>query len=306
MKKAKYSKEDVENAVKNAITQKQALINLGLRAAGSNFKTLKKYINKYSIDISHFNPDGVRKKILIENGKIRTIPLNNILIKNSDYNRTNLKDRLYKEGLKKRKCELCGQGEMWNGKKMSLILDHINGVYNDNRIENLRIVCPNCNATLDTHCGKNCKSDCSDKKIICEKCGGAKQKASKFCKKCSDENRRVVERPLIGELKKDIEELGYSATGRKYGVSDSAIKKWINNYNKTNKKKCPECGKDIWLSANMCKECANLKKRKCERPQYDTLKEDVEKSGYIVTAKKYGITFRTLKRWIKDYEKMVL
>jgi hypothetical protein len=38
---------------------------------------------------------------------------------------------------------------------LSLILDHINGVNNDNRIENIRIVCPNCNATLDTHCGKN-------------------------------------------------------------------------------------------------------------------------------------------------------
>lgn len=52
---------------------------------------------------------------------------------------------------------MCGQGEEWNGKKMSLILDHINGVHNDNRLENLRIVCPNCNATLDTHCGKNNK-----------------------------------------------------------------------------------------------------------------------------------------------------
>lgn len=51
----------------------------------------------------------------------------------------------------------CGQGEEWMGKKMSLILDHINGVHDDNRIQNLRIVCPNCNATLDTHCGKNVK-----------------------------------------------------------------------------------------------------------------------------------------------------
>ena len=58
----------------------------------------------------------------------------------------------YKEGIKKRKCELCGQGEEWNGKHMSLILDHINGNPNDNRLENLQIVCPNCNATLPTHC----------------------------------------------------------------------------------------------------------------------------------------------------------
>src|ERR671918_632900 len=46
-------------------------------------------------------------------------------------------------------------GELWRGRRMGLILDHINGVRDDNRLENLRIVCPNCAATLDTHCGRN-------------------------------------------------------------------------------------------------------------------------------------------------------
>jgi hypothetical protein len=71
------------------------------------------------------------------------------------YARKELKDRLYKTGLKKRECELCEQDETWRGKRMSLILDHINGVNDDHRLENLRIVCPNCNATLDTFSGKN-------------------------------------------------------------------------------------------------------------------------------------------------------
>lgn len=76
-----------------------------------------------------------------------------VLCEHSTCNRLHLKRRLYKEGLKQRRCELCGQNEVWRGRAMALILDHVNGVHDDNRLQNLRIVCPNCNATLDTHCG---------------------------------------------------------------------------------------------------------------------------------------------------------
>ena len=124
--------------------------------------------------------------------------------------------------LKKKECELCGQNENWHGKKMSLILDHINGIWNDNRIENLRIVCPNCNATLDTHCGKqkNKQKNEEYKKMMNEK------KLNFYISK------RKVDRPEYQILIKEIEKIGYSATGRKYGVSDNAIRKWVKTYEK--------------------------------------------------------------------------
>lgn len=153
--KIDYSEKNLRKIISESYTFADIKRNLGLTLTGGNNNTLRKYIKEYNIDISHFDPHKVRREKLI---KHNTIPLNNILVENSTYSyTTGLKKRLYKEGLKKRKCELCDQGEEWKGKKMSLILDHINGINNDNRIENLRIVCPNCNATLDTHCGKNKK-----------------------------------------------------------------------------------------------------------------------------------------------------
>lgn len=160
-------------------------------------------------------------------------------MENSTYSRSKLKERLYKEGLKERKCEMCEQDENWHGKHISLIIDHINGNHKDNRLENLRILCPNCNATLDTHCGKNVK----DQKIknidnknktknekYCS-CGKKIDKRSKKCKSCNNIELslllRKVERPEYDTLLKNIKDFGYSGTGRKYNVSDNTIRKWI-------------------------------------------------------------------------------
>jgi hypothetical protein len=232
--KDKWLKENLEEIVKTSNTQKECLEKLGIRCAGGNGKTLKKYIDLYNLDTTHFNKNYDR---MVELSKSKKIQTKDILTVNSTYHRSHLKERLYKEGLKERKCEMCGQDEEWNGKKMSLILDHINGIHNDNRLENLRIVCPNCNATLDTHCGKNEKKI----KYYCE-CGNEKNKDSKHCKKCSSKkNRKVKERPSYERLKIEVKRVGYSATGRKYGVSDNTIRKWLKTYE--DNKNCPDVEK---------------------------------------------------------------
>lgn len=148
--KSKWIEDNLRDVIKNSFTYIECLKKLGINNYGSSYNTIKKYIKKYDIDVSHFiDPEDQIKSLKIEKD------LKEYLVEHSTYSRKNLKKRLYKEGLKERKCELCGQDENWKGKHMSLILDHINGVNDDCRYENLRIVCPNCNATLDTHCRGN-------------------------------------------------------------------------------------------------------------------------------------------------------
>ena len=110
---------------------------------------------------------------------------------------------------------------------MSLILDHINGISNDNRLKNLQIVCPNCNATLPTHCrGKKGLEEKVEIKYYCE-CGNTKYRYSKNCLECSNKAQRKVERPSYDILVKEVKELNYTGTGKKYGVSDNTIRKWL-------------------------------------------------------------------------------
>jgi len=81
-----------------------------------------------------------------------------VFVENSDYARHHIKRRILEENLVEYRCDCCGIGPEWNGKPMPLILDHINGKNNDNRLENLRFVCSNCDSQLPTYKSKNMKN----------------------------------------------------------------------------------------------------------------------------------------------------
>jgi Zn ribbon nucleic-acid-binding protein len=216
----------------------EALRKLGLRPDGGNHRQFRRYVDEvWRISTSHFDPLRARLAGL---RRIRPVALEAVLVEGSSYSRSTLKGRLYAEGLKARCCELCGQNEEWRGARMSLILDHIHGIPDDNRLENLRIVCPNCAATFETHCGRKNKLE----ERMCVRCGRTfvpRRVKQDFCsRQCGtryDRDRREphpetrkVERPSYKQLTADVGSMSFAAIGRKYGVSDNAVRKWIRWY----------------------------------------------------------------------------
>jgi hypothetical protein len=138
-------------------------------------------------------------------------------------------------------CELCGQGELWNGRRISMVLDHLNGIAHDHRLGNLRMLCPNCAATLDTHCGRNlprrrlcpsCKTEFTPENLRHRYCSRAcwGVAAKELYRGQPRLQTRKVERPSYEQLTADVASMSMLAVGRKYGVSDNAVRKWLRSY----------------------------------------------------------------------------
>ena len=255
----KYTKEQLELIIKENFSVAECLRKLGLRPAGGNYKYFNRLVEYFNLDTCHFTGQGwsVGKKISNSN---RGISLDKILIENSTFVSSNhLRKKLLKEGIKLHKCEKCLH-EVWNNLPIPLELEHCNGINTDNRIENLLLLCPNCHAQTDHYRGKNklgytyesrekrrieldkieilikeekVKIKSEQKKILpslCE-CGNTKTKKAKLCRDCDYVERGSKIRPSIFQLMEDFKELkNFVQVGKKYGVSDNSVRKWLKVY----------------------------------------------------------------------------
>lgn len=148
-----YNKESLEKIINESSTFCEVLKKFNRNTSAASYRGLKKKISIWNIKTDHF----LDKKQLIEKQRINNQIISKVLhdeifIENSKVAQATLRRRILDENLIEYFCKLCGSDDTWRGQKFSLILDHINGIRNDNRIFNLRFLCPNCNATLKTHC----------------------------------------------------------------------------------------------------------------------------------------------------------
>jgi hypothetical protein len=121
---------------------------LGLRVTGDAHRKIQARIRSDC-------PELLSELVVQGKKYVTPLPLEQILVEGSTYNRCHLKARLIKGGTLKNECAICGQKPEWNGKPLVMVLDHANGVHNDNRPKNLRLLCPNCASQQPTFSGRN-------------------------------------------------------------------------------------------------------------------------------------------------------
>lgn len=302
-------KEKLQDIVNESNSIAKILKKLGyIKMATHYYKSLKSRCKKDNINYSHIQLG----KLCNKNKKFpsKAIPLEEVMVENSTYSRGSLKARLLKDGILENKCSNCNIEPEWDGKKLVMILDHINGISNDHRLENLRLLCPNCNSQTETFAGKKPRNKC-------QLCKVSIHRKSTFCKKCASKTysyrTRLHERPLREILINDIKNLPMVKVGKKYGVSDNTIRDWARDYEiELEKKKfsvpektCPICKKPFKTSVRdqiFCSvEC--LKINKDNRIPKDDLINIVKKhTGTLKAAQEIGIGKTTLREWLISYD----
>jgi Zn finger protein HypA/HybF involved in hydrogenase expression len=217
-----YTEQELMEAVKTSKSIRQIVIKLGINNA-QHYAKIRNKIHAMNLDISHFtHKNHGFGYVQYDNDKMFS--------ENSICRTGELKTRILKLNLLNYSCSECNISD-WRNKDITLELDHINGITTDNRLENLRFLCPNCHSQTPTYCGRNQKK--VRKRKFCPDCNIEVAPHATRCKKCFYLSNRKVERPSKEQLEKDVWSNTLEIVSKKYGVSKNVISKWAKQYNIT-------------------------------------------------------------------------
>lgn len=207
-----------------------------------------------------------------------------------------LKNLIISNGLKDHKCECCGLTE-WNNKPIPIELHHIDGDRNNNSIDNLQIICPNCHAQTENYKSKNRKSYIHGKNIL-----------------DADIIRTISESKSISEVLRKFSiprSLYFRERCKAFLQSGEAklkpnktpFRKKITNSKKRLKKThhCSKCGCVKSKGGTTCQKCHFADRQSKIKPEKLTLISDIHDLGYSKTGQKYGVSDNAVRKWIRSF-----
>lgn len=260
-----YTPDELQELLDKSNSYSDFLRHIGLNPKGGNPKTLKKIIEEYDLDETKLNEN--RHNLYVKCAECtsksrKSYSLEDILNgKYPNYQSGKLLTRLIEAGYKERKCEKCGITE-WMGKELVFHLHHKDGKHNNNKFDNLEILCPNCHSQTDNFAGKSNRKNTTSK-IISDKHGEPKvsreeifkimetnsynsaadllgvdkETVSRWHKYYTNKEREkgnmIIgsdKAPLREELKEKIRTMSFVQIGKEYNVSDNAVRRWCDTY----------------------------------------------------------------------------
>lgn len=218
------SNEEFIELVKQSNTAEEVKKALGYTNCGGNTNRLfKKRCKELKIDTSHFDPIKSR-------GHIKR-SFDNVFCKNSTADQETLRRWYLKGEYSDYKCSIC-RINTWNNKFLTLRLDHINGVNNDNRLENLRWLCPNCDSQSEFYCGRNTKSRKNTN--VCIDCGKPVENHAARCIECykkQSKTAKILDSITREDFKKEIREKSFQSIADRFSVARGTLRAVCREFN---------------------------------------------------------------------------
>lgn len=215
-----YSKEELQEALRGADSIKEVLIRLNLKVNPGNYRVVRKYYADGGVEFPEEFPRATRT-----GGGFSKLSDEEYFRDGVQRGGSHIRKRLLDLGWEDA-CSGCGIPAEWQGRPMTLQVDHIDGDSFNNLLDNLRFLCPNCHSQTETY-GR--RKDTGKWHNYCP-CGERINRVSTNCRTCASKlpRKTKIEWPSHKEVVDLVNSLGsFSATGRTLGVSDNAVRKYL-------------------------------------------------------------------------------